>query len=73
MGAQRLIAPPRPLARADTAGPKGRFLLWVDAIGGYLVCLDDRILLGRAGPDSHADIPLMGDLSRNHATLVAQR
>ncbi len=66
---ERAPAPPRPLARAETAGPKGRFLLWVDAVGGYLVCLDDRILLGRAGPDSHADIPLMGDLSRNHATL----
>ena len=51
-------------------GPKGRFLLWVDAVGGYLVCLDDRIILGRAGPDSPADVPLMGDLSRNHATLV---
>ena len=67
---ERVTAPPRPLARADAAGPKGRFLLWVDAVGGYLVCLDDRILLGRAGPDSHADIPLMGDLSRNHATLL---
>ena len=62
--------PARPLARVEAAGPKGRFLLWVDAVGGYLVCLDDRIVLGRAGPDSHADIPLMGDLSRNHATLV---
>ena len=60
----------RPLARVEAAGPKGRFLLWVDAVGGYLVCLDDRIVLGRAGPDSHADIPLMGDLSRNHATLL---
>lgn len=61
---------PRPLARVESAGPRGRFLLWVDAVGGYLVCLDDRIVLGRAGPDSHADIPLMGDLSRNHATLL---
>ena len=52
------------------AGPKGRFLLWVDAVGGYLVCLDDRIVLGRAGPDSPADVPLMGDLSRTHATLI---
>ena len=69
-GRNRAPAPPRPLARAEAAGPKGRFLLWVDAVGGYLVCLDDRILLGRAGPDSHADIPLMGDLSRNHATLL---
>ena len=65
--------PPRPLARVEATGPKGRFLLWVDAVGGYLVCLDDRIVLGRAGPDSHADVPLMGDLSRNHATLAAQR
>jgi hypothetical protein len=32
--------------------------------------MDDRIVLGRAGPDSHADIPLMGDLSRDHATLL---
>ena len=63
-------AAPRPLARVDATGPKGRFLLWVDAVGGYLVCLDHRIVLGRAGPDSHADIPLMGDLSRNHATLL---
>jgi hypothetical protein len=39
-------------------------------VGGYLVCLDDRIVLGRAGPESPADVPLMGDISRNHATLV---
>jgi hypothetical protein len=68
--AHRASLPARPLARVDATGPKGRFLLWVDAVGGYLVCLDDRIVLGRAGPDSHADIPLMGDLSRSHATLV---
>ncbi len=63
------VVPPRPMARTD-AGPQGRFLLWADAVGGYLVCLDDQIVLGRAGHDSQADVPLMGDLSRNHATLV---
>jgi hypothetical protein len=62
--------PARPPARAVESGPKGRFLVWVDTVGGYLVCLDDRVILGRAGPDSQADVPLMGDLSRNHATLV---
>ena len=66
----RIAPPSRPMARVEAAGPKGRFLLWVDGVGGYLVCMDDRIVLGRAGPDSHADIPLMGDLSRNHATLL---
>jgi hypothetical protein len=60
---------PRPLARAGEPGPRGRFLLWVDAVGGYLVCLDDQVVLGRAGHDSSADVPLMGDLARNHATL----
>lgn len=48
----------------------GRVLLWVDAVGGYLVCFDDELLLGRDGPGSRADIPLLGDLSRNHATLA---
>ncbi len=66
----RVAPPARPMVRAEAAGPKGRFLLWVDGVGGYLVCMDDRIVLGRAGPDSQADIPLMGDLSRNHATLL---
>ena len=68
--AGRRPAPARPLARSEVSGPKGRFLLWVDAVGGYLVCLDDRIVLGRAGPDSPADVPIMGDLSRSHASLV---
>jgi hypothetical protein len=45
-------------------------LLWVDSVGGYLVCLDGQVVLGRAGHDSNADVPLMGDLSRNHATLT---
>jgi hypothetical protein len=32
--------------------------------------MDDQVILGRAGADSNADVPLMGDLARNHATLV---
>jgi hypothetical protein len=63
------VPPPRPLARAGEPGPRGRFLLWVDAVGGYLVCLDDEVVLGRAGHDSAADVPLLGDLSRHHATV----
>ncbi len=63
-------APTRALAQAGQPGPKGRFLLWVDTVGGFLVCLDDKIILGRAGVDGNADIPLLGDLARNHATIA---
>ncbi len=51
-------------------GPKGRFLLWADGVGGYLVCLDPELTIGRAGPEGNADIQVLGDLSRRHATLV---
>jgi hypothetical protein len=59
-----------PLPRSDSPGPRGRFLLWADAVGGFLVCLDEQVILGRAGPDGHADVPLLGDVSRTHATVV---
>jgi hypothetical protein len=55
---------------AAAAAPGERFLFWVDAVGGYLVLLGDEILLGRAAPDGTADVPLLGDLSRRHATLT---
>ncbi len=62
--------PARALAQAGQPGPKGRFLLWVDTVGGFLVCLDSTIILGRAGVDSNADVPLLGDLARNHAKIT---
>ena len=59
---------PAPLRPASNLS--GRFLLWVDAVGGYLVCLDDSVVLGRAGAESKADVPLLGDLSRRHAVVI---
>jgi hypothetical protein len=61
---------PVPRPRQENPGPAGRFLLWADGVGGYLVCLDDEVTLGRAGPDGRADVPLLGDISRQHATLL---
>jgi hypothetical protein len=68
-------APPlvrRPAAPAPRPAPAPgeRILLWADAVGGYLILMGDEIVLGRAGPDGQADVPLLGDLSRRHATLV---
>lgn len=63
----------RPVARPLPAvhpGPDGRFLLWADGIGGYLVALDPQISIGRAGPEGMADVQILGDLSRHHATLT---
>jgi FHA domain len=65
------VAQPGIRTRAGMAsGPSGRSLLWADAVGGFLVCHDDQIVIGRAGPDSVADIPILGDLSRRHATIA---
>ncbi len=48
----------------------GRFVLWVDGVGGYLVLPAPRVTIGQAAPDGTADIPVFGDLSRQHATIV---
>jgi hypothetical protein len=44
--------------------------LWVDGVGGYLVCLGSRLTLGQAGLEARADIPLLADVSRLHAVLT---
>lgn len=48
-----------------------RFLLWVDGVGGYLVCLGDSIVLGQATPDNinTIEVPFLADLSRHHARV----
>jgi hypothetical protein len=46
-----------------------RFLLWIDGVGGYLVCLSPHLTFGQAGPQSRVDVPLLADVSRLHAGL----
>jgi tetratricopeptide (TPR) repeat protein len=55
----------------DTAPSGPRFLLWVDGVGGFLVCLGDEVVLGRSTPGkrSGVDIPVLGDLSQKHARI----
>jgi tetratricopeptide (TPR) repeat protein len=47
-----------------------RFLLWIDGVGGFLVCLGARVTIGQATPDAYVDIPLFADVSRIHAALT---
>jgi len=50
-----------------------RFMLWIDAVGGYLVCLGDEILIGQASPTNKVDVPIQADISRKHVKLVRHR
>jgi hypothetical protein len=51
------------------ASSKSRLLLWIDAVGGFLVCLGNQVRLGQAVLDSAVDVPFLADLSRHHATI----
>jgi hypothetical protein len=46
-----------------------RFMLWIDAVGGYLVCLGDEVTIGQAVPSNRVDVPILADLSRKHAKI----
>lgn len=47
-----------------------RFHIWIDGVGGYLVCLGQSITLGRAEPNASVDVPILADVSRKHATIL---
>jgi len=46
-----------------------RFLLWVDGVGGYWVCLGDEVTLGQPASPGNIDVPILGDLSKRHARI----
>lgn len=54
----------------SSEGPR-RFLLWIDGVGAYLLCLGERVTIGGSAADGEAaDLSLMAGLSRRHATIV---
>ena len=50
----------------------GRALLWIDAVGGFLVCGGDAVVLGQAVPGNQIEIPILADLSRQHARICRE-
>ncbi len=67
----------RVIGAANTIYPKpmsspaatNRFQLWIDAVGGFLICTGDELVLGQATHDNRADVQIQADLSRRHAVL----
>jgi hypothetical protein len=51
-------------------GDAQRHLLWIDRVGCWMLMLKDRVSIGGSGGSSEpADISLLAQLSRKHATL----
>lgn len=46
-----------------------RALLWVDAVGGFLVCLDNAVAIGQPSVGEPIALPILADLSRRHAVI----
>jgi hypothetical protein len=46
-----------------------RFMLWVDAVGGFWVCMADEVVLGQPVPSATVDIPILADISGRHARI----
>lgn len=60
-----------PNMKTNDSLPAMQYCLWVDRVGSFLICLNDQVTFG--GPaNSHeaADISLLADLSREHATIT---
>ena len=45
------------------------FLIWVDGVGGYLVCTKPINFIGQAGGNSTVSIPLQADIRQRHVRL----
>lgn len=67
-----VVSPPSPASAAPAMAPQPRFLLWIDNIGGFLVCLGNRVTLGQSTPDAWVDVPILADVSRQHASIVRE-
>ena len=52
-----------------SAEPVDRQMLWVDAVGGYLMCFDNEVVLGQPVGNQALAIPILADVSRRHAVL----
>ncbi len=46
------------------------FLLWIDGVGGYLICPQREVTIGRALEASGVELPLQADIRRRHLKII---
>lgn len=68
-GAGSTDSPATRKAPADDTKRAARFMLWIDAVGGFLVCLGNDVVIGQAVPGTTVDIPIQADISRRHVRI----
>jgi hypothetical protein len=45
------------------------FMLWVDAVGGFWICMADEVVLGQPVGRGRVDVPILADISSRHARI----
>ena len=68
--ARKLIDTDTNLSKAAGRAKMNRSMLWVDGVGGFLLCADPQVTIGRAIPDAGIEIPILGDLHRKHLRIA---
>jgi len=56
---------------SNVSPPGEKLVIWIDRVGAFLLCLKDEITIGGPAADGAlADVSLLANLSRRHATLA---
>lgn len=55
-------------AEAEVSRPE-RYVLWIDGVGAWLLSIGKAFTIGGPASDAAADLSLLANLSRKHATL----
>ncbi len=59
------------LLTINGSAARDRYTLWIDGVGAYLLFLKDQVTFGGpARDDGPADVALLANLSRKHATII---
>lgn len=62
---------PQPVASTGQSAGQEKYILWIDGVGAYLVCLGERVTIGGPAVEGEsADVALLANLCRRHVTLV---